>query len=102
MSENTNQDYAKPAPDEPADLSGEMRRFASNMRRDDADARDCTRAPYADALDEFSDRVSKLEAAARLARTALDNLMGDTDLPDDDTDEMKAMQALNAVLAEPV
>lgn len=100
MPKNANPDYANPAPDEPTDLAGEMHRFATNMRRDDADTRDSTRAPYADALDEFADRASKLEAAARLARTALDNLMGDTDLPDDDTDEMKAMQALNAVLAE--
>lgn len=42
----------------------------------------------------------ELLAAARLARHALDGLMGDTDLPDDDSDEMKAMQALSAAIAK--
>jgi len=41
-----------------------------------------------------------MREAAALARTALDGLMGDTDLPDDDSDEMKAMQALSAVLVD--
>lgn len=81
-----------------SDVAGEMHMFAANMRRDDADARDSTLSPYADALDEFAERVGKIEAAAHLARTALDGLMGDSDLPEDDSTEMKAMQALNAVL----
>lgn len=80
------------------DISDEIRSFATNMRRDDADARDGIRSPYADALDGFADRVAKIEAAARLARTALDSLMGDSDLPEDGSPEMNAMQALSAVL----
>jgi len=96
-------DIAKPeltkSPDaEPLDLAGEMRSFAMNMRRDDSDARESIRAPYADVLEDFASSVGQLEAAARLARSALDGLMGDSDLADDGSAEMKAMQALNKVL----
>jgi len=98
MAKNVNPRFAKPENDKLSDLSGEMHRFAADMRRDDADARDSIRSPYADALDGFADRVSKIEAAARQAQSALDGLMGDSDLPNDESQEMKAMQALSAVL----
>lgn len=45
------------------DLSSEMRSFAANMRRDDADARDCHLSPYAEALDQFADRTQQLITA---------------------------------------
>lgn len=51
---------------------------------------------------EAVDEIMRLREAASLAREALDGLMGDSDLPEDDSKEMKAMQALNAVLPEPV
>lgn len=38
---------------------------------------------------------AKLLAAAKLGASALDTLMGDTDLDDDDSPEFKACQALN-------
>lgn len=41
----------------------------------------------------------ELRAAAELARRALDNLMGDSDLDDDDSLEMRAMQALTRALS---
>jgi hypothetical protein len=34
------------------------------------------------------------------ARSALDNLMGDSDLPEDDSEEMTAMQMLSAAIAK--
>jgi hypothetical protein len=50
------------------------------------------------ALDEALTLHDNMNHACELARTALDGLMGDSDLPDDDSPEMKAMQALNMVL----
>lgn len=47
------------------DLAAEMRGFACNMRRDDSDARDCMRAPYAEALDGFADRINEITARKR-------------------------------------
>jgi len=41
-----------------------------------------------------------LFAASQLAFTALDKLMGDSDLPNDNSDEMKACQALSAAMAK--
>ena len=38
---------------------------------------------------------AKLLAAAKLGASALDTLMGDSDLDDDDSPEFKACQALN-------
>jgi hypothetical protein len=40
-----------------------------------------------------------MREALRLARSALDNLMGDSDLDSDDSDEMKAMQAISKSLS---
>ena len=37
--------------------------------------------------------------AAEKAQSALDNLMGDSDLPDDESDEFKACQELSIALA---
>lgn len=42
----------------------------------------------------------EMREAADKARRALDALMGDSDLPNDDSPEMEAMQALSAVLVE--
>lgn len=43
----------------------------------------------------------ELEGAAHLAAEALDALMGDSDLDEDDSLEFRAMQALTSVLAPP-
>jgi hypothetical protein len=53
-------DLAKSARRKLADLCGDMHSFATNMRRDDSDARDCTLSPYADALDQFAAVIRKL------------------------------------------
>lgn len=47
------------------------------------------------------EHYAQLHQAAALAREALDHLMGDSDLPEDDSKEMKAMQALSAALGSP-
>jgi hypothetical protein len=57
MTDNVNQDCAKTPDGKLSDLAAEMRSFAMNMRRDDADARDYTRTPYAEAVEQFADRV---------------------------------------------
>lgn len=41
---------------------------------------------------------AKLLAAAKLGASALDTLMGDSDLDDDDSPEFKACQALNKAI----
>lgn len=41
---------------------------------------------------------AKLLAAAKLGASALDTLMGDSDLDDDDSPELKACQALNKAI----
>ena len=41
---------------------------------------------------------AQLLAAARLGASALDDLMGDSDLDDDDSPEFKACQALNKAI----
>jgi len=53
------------------------------------------------ALAASQERVRELERAARLARSALDGLMGDSDLEGDDSLEIRAMQALSAALRGP-
>ena len=45
-------------------------------------------------------RLEAAEKAMRLARSALDSLMGDSDLDGDNSREMQAMQALSAALKE--
>lgn len=66
MAEIVKRDCAKWEKGELADLAGDMRRFASEMRRDDSDARESIRAPYADHLDGFADAVEELCAMLTL------------------------------------
>lgn len=60
MGKNANSHCTKSQFGKLRDLAGEMRSFACNMRRDDSDARDSTRSPYADALDGFAATIDKL------------------------------------------
>lgn len=43
---------------------------------------------------------AELLAAAEACRSAIDHLMGDSDLPEDDSPEMKAMQMASAAIAK--
>lgn len=70
----------------------------SNQRQLDRDG--CEVGVSRQALDEALTLHDNLTHACELARSALDRLMGDSDLPEDDSPEMKAMQALNVVLPE--
>lgn len=45
-------------------------------------------------------QIESLLIAAKAARSAIDRLMGDSDLPDDNSDEMKAMELLDAAISE--
>lgn len=47
------------------------------------------------------ERLETLEAAGRMALSALDGLLGDSDLPDDDRPGTMAMRALSAALPAP-
>lgn len=47
-------------------------------------------------------RIADLESACRQARGALDRLMGDSDMNNDDTPEMMAMIKLSEALAVPL
>ena len=58
-------DYVKPPSGELRDIAGEMIAFASDMRRDDADARESVRSIYADALDGFARDVAALVAEVK-------------------------------------
>lgn len=62
---------------------------------------------HGDEIDVLRDRIRLLEAdrkkliaAGRSAASALDTLMGDSDLDDDDSPEFKACQRMNKVLYE--
>lgn len=46
------------------------------------------------------DQIKRLLETAQAAYSALDNLMGDSDLPEDDSLEARAMELLSAVIAE--
>lgn len=49
---------------------------------------------------KWQERAEGLLAAAKLARSALDSLMGDSDPEGDDSPEMRAMQALSEAIAK--
>lgn len=42
-----------------SEIADNLRTFAGDMRRDDSDARECVRAPYADAIEGVADLLSK-------------------------------------------
>lgn len=48
--------------------------------------------------DKLAEQLKAALSACRSARSAIDRLMGDSDLPDDDSYEMATMQQLNQVL----
>lgn len=49
-------------------------------------------------IDHLKKSHAKLLKAAKLGASALDDMMGDSDLDDDDSPEFKACQALNRAI----
>jgi hypothetical protein len=74
-----------------------VRRWAANWGAPNPTARCCQCR-----LQEAVDRVRELEAALSRAVDLLDECLGDTDLPDDDRPDVRAMQTLTAVLGKEV
>lgn len=108
MVDNVHPDCAKTAEGKLSDLAAEMHSFAMNMRRDDRDARDCTRTPYAEAVEQFANRLilnselSRLRSdqAARVIPVVTTLLDFWEMMPNDEKDLVRTNPRLSCLLDE--